>query len=718
MTKTKSTYIVEGMSCANCAAKFERNVSALPSVTSAQVNFAASKIYIEGSPTIEEIEQAGAFENIKVYSNNPKAHQKEVEKHSDAQNILQKIKSFYETHQSLCFATLLIVFGYLSEWIDQNTSLLTLLLFGSAIVISGASLLKQGIYNLIHLEFDMRTLMTVAVIGGALIGEWGEVAVVVILFALSEALEAFSMRQARQSMTALMAIAPDEATIIRQDRTIQIPVDEVCIGDILYVKTGQKIALDGKVKAGRAAVNQATITGESIPVEKSVGDTVYAGTLNNDGILEIEVTHTSENTTIAKVIKMVEDAQVEKAPAQAFIETFAKYYTPVIMGIAFLVMLIPPILFGGEWHTWVYQGLSVLVIGCPCALVISTPISIVSSISTAAKNGVLIKGGIYLEQLSKVKAMAFDKTGTLTMGEPEVIDVIALSSHDTVQDIMRCVYAVERRAQHPLARAMTAYIEQQYGTSHLKVTNFQAMTGEGIQADVEGQRIVIAKPDYFEAELTEAMKRTITEHQARGETVIVVRMNNTLSLLITVKDTVRTQSKAAIAQLAQLGITKRIMLTGDHDQTARKIAQELELTEVYANLLPKDKLKYIEKLEQQYQTVAMVGDGVNDAPALARAHVGISMGGASTDTALETADIALLSDEMSKLPFTYRLSRQTMRIIKANIAIAIGLKIIALLLVIPGWLTLWIAIMSDMGATLLVTLNAMRLLYVKEHTMD
>ncbi|MCS4486319.1 heavy metal translocating P-type ATPase [Staphylococcus americanisciuri] len=714
MTNKQTTYRIEGLSCANCAAKFERNVAALPSVTSATVNFGASKIYVTGTPSLKEIEAAGAFENLTIYDDQmPNGQQSNQDKGFENQTALEKMKQFLVKNQALWFSTLLIVFGYLSEWLYGSNTILTPLLFISAVLISGTTLLKEGIRNLVHLEFDMHTLMTIAVIGGVLIGQWGEVAVVVILFALSEALEAFSMRKARDAMASLMTIAPDKATVIREGKHMELPVEEINEGDILFVKAGQKIALDGIVCSGHASVNQAAITGESIPVDKVVGSEVFAGTLNHDGVLEIEVTKTKDDTTIAKVIEMVEAAQLNKAPAQAFIERFARYYTPLIMGIAAAVAVLPPLLTGADWYDWIYQGLSVLVVGCPCALIISTPISIVSSISSAAQNGVLIKGGIHLEQLSKIKTIAFDKTGTLTMGEPTVVDMITLSSRQENDTLLSHVAALEYTTQHPLARAIVKDVESKGIQRDESATNIQTLTGQGIQGEFGTHTITIGQPHLFDSELTPEIRQLIETQQQQGRTVVLVMEDDTLRLLIALQDKVRPQSKRVIAQLAKLGVTSRVMLTGDNTYTANTIGKEVGITDVYANLMPQDKLTHIEQLSS-IQPVAMVGDGINDAPALARADVGIAMGGASTDTALETADVALLSDDMSKLPYAMRLSRLTMRTIKWNIAIALGLKIIALLLVIPGWLTLWIAIMSDMGATILVTLNAMRLLYVKD----
>ncbi|QHW37345.1 heavy metal translocating P-type ATPase [Staphylococcus ursi] len=715
MIQSRKTYKIEGLSCANCAGKFERNVRDLASVEEAQVNFGASKIYVTGDTTVEELEGAGAFENLKLtLDDRKKGGTKADQRKTDhPTSWFDKSKQFYKAHQSICVATLFMLLGYISHLMSGENYVMTILLFACSILLSGSALLIRGVKNLVHLEFDMHTLMMIAVIGGALIGQWGEVAAVVILFAMSEALETFSMDKARQSMQSLMDIAPDEATVLRNGQYVKVPVDDIVIDETLYIKPGQKIALDGVVVAGRAAVNQAAITGESMPVEKVEGAEVFAGTLNEDGVLEVRVTKTVAHTTLAKMIQLVEKAQLNQTPAQAFIEKFARYYTPAIMVIALLVAIVPPVVLHQSFLTWIYQGLAVLVVGCPCALVIATPISIVSSIGNAAKNGVLIKGGIHLEQMSRIRVLAFDKTGTLTMGQPEVTTVMTLTEDRDDPNLIAQVAAIESRSDHPLARAIVRYAQSNHHHfEQYDVTDFHSQTGQGVTANIGGHHFVIGQPQMFNV-AQPAMTTQVQQLQEQGHTVILVSMDDALRMLIAVRDEVREQSQKAIQMLRELGIQHTVMLTGDNEKTARAIAQRLHMSDVKADLMPVDKLNEIEQLKQQYSTVAMVGDGVNDAPALASASVGIAMGGASTDTALETADIALLSDDMSKLPFTYRLSQKTMTIIKANITFAIAIKLLALLLVIPGWLTLWIAVFSDMGATLIVALNAIRLLYVK-----
>jgi len=561
----------------------------------------------------------------------------------------------------------------------------------------------------------MNTLMTIAIIGAAAIGEWGEGATVVFLFAISEALERFSMDKARQSIRSLMNVAPKEAIIRRGDQEMLISVNDIDIGDIMIVKPGQKIAMDGRVVKGRSSVNQAAITGESVPVEKSPGDEVFAGTINEEGLLEVEITKRVEDTTISKIIHLVEEAQAEKAPSQAFVDRFAKYYTPAIMVMALGIAVIPPLFFGGEWGDWIYRGLALLVVGCPCALVISTPVSIVTAIGTAARNGVLVKGGIHLEESGSLSVIAFDKTGTLTKGVPVVTDFVRLQG-PAESELLAIAAAIEKWSQHPLASAIVRKAEEEHvDLEAWKAEDFASITGKGAKAVVNGELYYIGSPRLFvdlqaiDSEVSSQIQRL----QEQGKTVMLLGTERQIFAVIAVADEVRQSSKEVIRKLHALGIQKTVMLTGDNLATAKAIGKQVGIHEVKAELLPQHKLEAIKELKQMSK-VAMVGDGVNDAPALANATVGIAMGGAGTDTALETADIVLMADDLTKLPFTIKLSRNALKIIKQNITFSLVIKAIALLLIVPGWLTLWLAIFADMGATLIVTLNGLRLLRTKE----
>ncbi len=700
---TEKTYRIEGLSCTNCAGKFEKNVKQLPGVTSATVNFGASKISVEGQTTIEELEEAGAFENLIIRD----------DQENDEQ--VRSKESFIKRNIALIISLGFILVAVISQLSLGEDHLLTKALYILAIIIGGFDLFKEGFSDLIKLDFSMESLMTIAIIGAAFIGEWAEGSIVVILFAISEALERFSMDKARQSIRSLMDIAPKEALIRRNNVEQLVSVDKIDIDDIMIIKPGQKIAMDGLVINGHSSVNQAAITGESVPVEKQLDDEVFAGTLNEEGVLEVKVTKKVTDTTIAKIIHLVEEAQGERAPAQAFVDKFAKYYTPFIIIMALLIVVVPPLFFGGDWNKWLYQGLSILVVGCPCSLVISTPVSIVSAIGNAAKNGVLVKGGVYLEEIGHLRAIAFDKTGTLTKGKPVVTDFIATSSETDI-NYLSIISSLESLSQHPLASAILNEADKtNVDYKSIQIEDFQSITGKGLTGIHQNIRYYIGSPKLFSASVIEetAVKVQYRQFQEQGKTAMYFGTDEQILGVIAVADEVRDSSAAVISELHKLSIEHTIMLTGDNTKTAESIGKQLGVTEIKGDLMPQEKLDSIKALRTTYNKVAMVGDGINDAPALAASTVGIAMGGAGTDTALETADVALMGDDLQKLPFIVRLSRQTLKVIKQNITFSLGIKLLALLLVIPGWLTLWIAIVADMGATLLVTLNGLRLMKVK-----
>ncbi|TDM05214.1 heavy metal translocating P-type ATPase [Macrococcus lamae] len=690
-TTEKKTYRIQNLSCSSCAKTFEENLKSLPRVKNAEVNHAAAKIYITGDATIAEMEKAGAFDNVKVRD----VRELKVEKES-----FWKKKENYPVYA----AAIIVIISFLLSYTLGENHIITTCGYLTAIVIGGYSLFITGFTNLLRLKFDMNTLMTIAVIGAALIGEWQEGATVVILFAVSEALERYSMDKARQSINLLMDVAPSEA-LIRRDSTEQImDVAEIRVGDIMIVKPGKKVAMDGMVIKGTSTINQAAITGESVPVTKQVNDEVFAGTLNEEGLIEVKVTKLVEDTTISKIIHLVEEAQAERAPSQAFVDKFAKYYTPAIIIIAILVMLIPPLFLQANWHDWLYQGLAVLIIGCPCALVVSTPVAIVTAIGNAARNGVLIKGGIHLEEAGHIDTVAFDKTGTLTAGIPVVTDIIPND-----RSVLVKAAALENGSQHPLASAIIKKAEaEELDYQSVAIHHFQSITGKGVRGDIDGQTYYIGSPSLFES-LGKEIDPRVSELEAEGKTVMLFG-SETIEQIIAVADELRPEVVDVLQELKHMKLNT-MMLTGDNQRTGEAIGQRAGLTAVKANLLPEDKLNIIREIKKD-RKVAMVGDGVNDAPALAAADIGIAMGGSGTDTALETADIALMSDDLKKLPYTIKLSKKALTIIKQNITFSLIIKLIALLLVIPGWLTLWIAIFSDIGATLIVTLNSLRLIKI------
>lgn len=694
---TTQQYRLQNLSCANCAAKFEKNVANLDTVEQVKLNFGAAKLTVTGSATIEQLEQAGAFDHIKVLPVTNRTVEQPVPFWQRRENKLAAI------------ALLFVAIGYgMEQWQPSIAPWI----FAVAIVLGGVDIFKVGVQNLLKWQFDMKTLMTIAIIGAAIIGEWEEAAIVVFLFAVSEALEAYSMNKARQSIRQLMDIAPPTALkkTVHGDHSheVEVETDTLAIGDIIIIKPGSKIAMDGVVVSGKSTVNEASITGEAMPVLKEVGASVFAGTLNEEGAMEVRVTKHVNDTTIAKIIHLVEEAQAEKAPSQKFVDRFARVYTPLIMLVALLVAIVPP-LFGGDWTHWIYQGLAVLVVGCPCALVISTPVAIVTAIGNAAKQGVLIKGGVYLEALGHVDAIAFDKTGTLTKGTPVVTN---LYTHDETR-LLQVAAAVETKSQHPLARAILQYaFDRKLYVPSVEV--FQSVTGKGAQGVVEGKAVYVGSLSWI-ATLAHVPQQVLAQarlYEEGGKSLVAVLEDAVFLGLIAVADEVRDESADVLQQLQRLNVQQTVMLTGDGERTAKAIAKRLRVQHVRASLLPEQKLKEIQSLQQQFGSVAMIGDGVNDAPALAAANIGIAMGGAGTDTALETADIALMADGLTKLPYTIRLSKKTLRIIQQNITFALGLKLLAILLVVPGWLTLWIAIFADIGATLLVVLNSLRLMRV------
>lgn len=655
---------------------------------------------MEGEADLEAIRREGKKENYKIIP-------VEEELVPPAQP---------KVNRELVRAALAVVALLAAYIVERNAGEASLFipLYAAAIMIGGWGNIRRAMYSLPHLDFNMSVLMTMAITGAMAIGEWREGAVVAFLYSVSEMLESWTLGRVRRSIRDLMDIAPKVARVRRPTgEEAEIPVEEIQVGDIMIVRPGEKIAMDGRIIKGESAINEATITGESVPVEKGPGAEVYAGTLNTYGSLEVEVTKLVQDTTIAKIIHLVEEAQAQRAPSQAFVDRFAEVYTPLVLLLAAALVLIPPLLLGYPWGPWIYRGLALIVVACPCALVVSTPVAIVSAIGNAARNGVLIKGGIYLEQAGDLKAMAFDKTGTLTKGEPTVTDIIPLGERSE-RELLQIAANLEARSEHPLAVAIVKAAEAR-GTQVEPAEAFIALPGRGAQGVVQGQTIYIGNVRLFR-ELgiaTDNLEDRLRVLQEEGKTAIMVGTEKELLGIIAVADEVREASAAAIAALKQAGISRTIVLTGDNEATARAIAARVGIDEYKAELLPEDKVRAIQELLKQYGKVAMVGDGINDAPALATATLGIAMGGAGTDTALETADIALMSDDLTKLPFTIRLSRAALKIIRQNIAFSLAIKAVAVLAVFPGWLTLWLAILGDMGASILVTLNGMRLLRMR-----
>lgn len=606
-----------------------------------------------------------------------------------------------------------LALGYLSSKLPAIPELISILLYGASIAIGGYKPAKSAYYGIKSKSLDMNVLMTTAALGAALIGQWLEAATVVWLFSLGTTLQTKTIDKTRASIRDLMSLTPPEAWLKIGDDLIRTSVEDISVSDTVVIKPGERVPLDGTIIVGTTSINQAPITGESIPVDKSAGDPVYAGTINENGSIQVRVTKLVEDTTIAKIIHLVEEAQENKAPTQAIVDRFAKVYTPIVFILAILTMVIPPLLDLGTWSSWFYKSLELLVIACPCALVISTPVAIVSAIGNAAKNGVLIKGGTSLEVASTVNTIAFDKTGTLTAGKPKVSKIITLEGSE--QNLVSIALTIEEYSQHPIALAIVKYALDN-STTNRKADSFNTIVGKGAQASIDGIDYFAGKPSLFielGVSLEVRIQNMINDAQNEGNSIVVVGTRTKLLGIILVADFVRDVTLKALNTLKKIGIKEILMLTGDNEGTARKVATETGVDRYIAELLPEDKVNTVKELQNEGKIVAMIGDGINDAPALATANIGIAMGGAGTDTAMETADIILMADNLEKLPYTINLSRQALRIIKQNIWFAIGIKLVALLLIFPGWLTLWIAVLSDTGAALIVTLNSMRLMRIK-----
>ncbi len=570
--------------------------------------------------------------------------------------------------------------------------------------------LPKALFALRRLRADMNLLMTIAVAGALGIGEYFEAAAVAFLFAVSLALEAWSVGRARRAVAALMSLTPPQARIILPDGNESlVGVAEVPVGGRFIVKPGDKIPLDGRVVAGRSTVNQSPITGESLPVSKQTGDEVFAGSLNQDGAIEVEAVKPASESTVSQIIKLVREAQSRRSPAERWVETFARYYTPAVLALAVIVGALVP-LVAGNWGGWFYQALVLLVIACPCALVISTPVSIVAALASAARHGVLIKGGEFVELPARLRAIALDKTGTLTQGRPAVREAVPLSGH-TESELLEIAAAIELRSEHPLAHAIVAHAEAR-GIRPLPVQGYQALKGKGATALLNGRSVWIGSHRYLEerGEETPELHDKLEQMAGSGSSVVVVGEDGHVCGLIALADQLRPDAWAVVQALRATGIEHVIMLTGDNTPTAKAIAQASGIDEFQAELRPEDKVTAVEALVQRYGTVGMIGDGVNDAPALARATVGIAMGAIGTDAAIETADIALMSDDLSRVPWLIRHSRRALRIVRQNIVASLAIKAAFVVLTLFGYASLWAAIAADMGVSLLVVGNALRLL--------
>lgn len=701
-----TTLAVSGMDCTDEVKLLNETLGPLEGVRSVEANLMAAKITVTHNENVTPEKLIAAIKPTGMDAKVAERGQK-LGSGSEAQR---------QRAISVGISGALTTLGLVLQWTNAGPEVLRIVIFAAATIAGGWFIFPKGLAAARRFSFDMNLLMSVAVIGAAIIGEWSEGAAVTFLFGLSELLEAFSVQRARRAIESLLELSPESALVQRDGTFVEVPVDQVKAEEIVAVKSGSRVPLDGTVTTGTSAVNQAPITGESMPVEKKPGDQVFAGTINGEGALEIKVTKAAGDTMLARIIQLVGQAQSQKAPAERFVDVFAKYYTPAVMAVALLVLLIPPLLMGGVWSVWTYRALVLLVIACPCALVISTPVSIVSGLTAMARRGVLIKGGAHLEAVGKLRALAVDKTGTITEGKPRVMRVVTFNGKSEVE-VTTIAAAIDTHSEHPLAKAVVGYAEEK-GITFARSTEYQSRTGKGAEANIDGHEYFVGN-HRFAHELgvcNDEVERALAEIEKEGQSVVVVghkphngEKGEVLGILA-VGDAIRPNAAAAIKALHAAGLEKIVMLSGDNQRTADAIARLAGIDEAKGDLLPDDKIARIRELAQQYKHVAMIGDGVNDAPAMAAASIGIAMGGVGTDTAIETADMTLMQDDLSKVAEAIALGRRTVGIIQFNIVFALVIKAVFLVLALLGYSSLWLAILADTGATLLVIANALRLL--------
>lgn len=613
---------------------------------------------------------------------------------------------------------ILLAVGWLLEQAGVSESL-SLILYIGAILIGGYYFGREALEELIHeREVGIELLMSVAAVAATLLGAAEEGAMLVFLYSISEALEGYTEEKTRSAVRALMDLTPKMALVKLDGREVEIPVEELGLNDIFIVKPGQSVPTDGIVLIGVSNVNQAPVTGESVPVEKQPEDVVFAGSINGEGALEIRATKTFADNTIARIIHMVEEAQEKKGKSQRFIERFGSRYSPLVLLAGLLIAIVPPLIFSGAWEMWLTRAVVFIVAAAPCALVISIPITLVAALGTGARQGVLIKGGLYVEELAKIKVVALDKTGTLTRGQPEVTDVLFLETvgtSDTLsqQDVLGLAAGIERRSQHPLALAITRYAEAQ-SIPAVEVTDFKSLTGAGASAHFNGDSLYIGSPDLFQRQLNVNFnldaQETVARLQSEGKTVVALGNDKRVWALFAIRDNIRPNAKKAIAGLHALGVERVVMLTGDNERTAQAIAREVGVDEFYADLKPEDKVTRVRELSQRYGHVAMVGDGVNDAPALAEATVGIAMGAAGTDVALETADVALMADDLERLVYGLRLAKRNQSVVNQNLALSIVVISILVIGAVLGIFTLPIAVLAHEISEFVVVGSGLRML--------
>ena len=697
----ESIFRIEAMDCPTEEALLRKRLAGMPGVVDLGFDLMRRQLTVRHSlPSVDPLIEAVASLGMSAEPVAPGTP-------SDSQG--EATAKPHESWWPLIIAGLLALGSEASEWAKLGAPYLPALLAIAAVALGGLGTYRKGWVAIRNLTLNINALMSIAVTGAMLIGQWPEAAMVVVLFALAERIEAASLDRARNAIRGLMAMTPDEATVKQASgEWLTLDARKVEIGSTVRLKPGERVPLDGVVSAGNSAVDQAPITGESVPVDKTKGDPLFAGTVNQSGELEYVVSAKADASTLARIIHAVEAAQGTRAPTQRFVDQFARIYTPVIFLAALACAIVPPLFFGGEWLAWIYKALVLLVIACPCALVISTPVTIVSGLSAAARRGMLIKGGVYLEQGRSLKWLALDKTGTITVGKPALTDFQLVSGAE--QEALTMAVSLASRSDHPVSKAV-ADSPQAKTVTVQAVDAFEALLGRGVKGRIGGQLYYLGNHRLIE-ELKlcgSALEARLNVLELQGKTTVLVASEQAVLALVGVADTVKESSREAVAQLHALGI-KTLMLSGDNQHTAAAIAKQVNIDDAKGNQLPEDKVTAIAAMIGKEGLVGMVGDGINDAPALARADIGFAMGAAGTDTAIETADVAIMDDDLRKIPEFVRLSKATAAVLKQNIALALGVKAIFLGLTVVGMGTMWMAVFADMGTSLIVVINGLRLL--------
>jgi len=702
MQGEKKTFFVSGVCCSTEESILRRQLDELLGADGYSFNPLTCELTVqsgvEHSAIVERLRQAGFGARSK--------HELEP-----AQSFWRRHQDAVTTGTAAILATTGILLENLGHVLPVGDGLVLI-----SIIVGGWRIFVRAWKSARVRSLDMNVLMSVAVIGAVAIGKLEEAAAVVVLFALSLMLESYSTSRTRRAIQSLMSLSPDQACVVRDGKEKLVPAQQVSPGEIILVRPGEKIPLDGLVESGSSFVEESPITGESTPVAKEPGDSVYAGAINQFGSLHVRATKRHEDTTLARIVHLVEAAHQKRAPVQHFVDRFSRIYTPTVLAIAVIITAVPPLVFNEPFGEWLYRALVLLVIACPCALVISTPVTLVSALTNAARNGILIKGGKYLEKLSKVRTIALDKTGTLTEGKPAVTDVMPLNSYSR-EALLQLAAAIEHRSEHHLATALLR--EASRGSipfSHIEVKDFETLPGRGVRARIDGETYYVGNHELCEERgyCSPQIEQAIANLSKEGKTAIIVAKEKEALGIIATRETARHQSRHAIERLKKMGVHNSVLLSGDHEEPTRRLAEEVGIGHHEGGLLPDQKVAAVERLKAAHGDVAMVGDGINDAPALAASSVGIAMGVSGTDAALETADVVLMSDDLSKLPFLFGLSRKAISIIKQNIAIALSLKLIFFVLSLGGIATLWMAVLADDGAALIVILNGLRALSYKD----